>query len=46
MRESKAKWYPFINGECRKDCMFYVDGHECGIHQDIENLRSALVNGT
>ena len=46
MPEVKVKWCPFINGECRKDCMFYWNGRECGLHEDMENLRSALLNGT
>lgn len=42
MNENKNKFCPFINGECRKDCTFYIDGRECGLHQSLENLTSML----
>ena len=40
------KFCPFINGECREDCTFYVNGRECGLHQDIENLTVTLAQAS
>lgn len=44
MRESKAKWCPFINGECRKDCAFYDAQTDCGFKQLLVDIVTAFSN--
>lgn len=44
MNEKAPKWCPFINAECRKDCVFYDPQCDCGFKQSLIDIVTTFSN--